>query len=1176
MLRIIFFTMLSLVIYSVHLPVAEAVEQTLVFQQGLNGYTGARDTWISKDDWATPPQNTVNYGQHTEIRTIGSYNKPLLRFDLNSIPSNSHIVLATLSLYNLTPSSSTGQDAARRVHLYQVLVNWDEGNQIESPINTSGDHGATGYNAFEYYPGEGANVSWGEMGMAAGEDYAEKPESYADVVNEGWYDWDVTDLLRVWIRGEQSNFGVVLIDASGYQEGYTQWRHFVSSQGVTADQRPQLVIVYNPDVPFADAGQDQEKLTWNGGEITLDGSSSHDRPGGNDATLTYSWRILQAAYGSGMSGALPGTTAITNFTPDMAGEWKIELTVTNELGETGTDTVHLRLLSIPSSHPRIYLTPAKLAALQARALPSNPRWTQLKAEADKSADQYNMQAKALVGQITGITSYCDEAIGVAMDMIADPYEWSTKAGDIALVFDWCYNRLSSQQITQFVGYFNALLDDISNGQDAPGWGNYWPRWCYSSALIGLASYGDNPRAQEWLDDYRHRRYRDNDLSLLGHIADGGAWPEGPVYDWIANWPRVKAVEAWRTATGEDLFESTGWFRNRLGYLLLQHWPGEAEEWGTPYRPYVSTGDSERNRGTMANYGRIMALILVGRYSGDPLASQLQAYLAAPPANRSSDFLCHEEFLWFDPNLGSNTPQLLTHYASGTGTLFMRSGWPDGAADTNTSPTYATFQCGDYFAYHQHYEQNSFTLFKYGDLAVDSGIYSGEGTSNHDINYYVRTIGHNTLVVYNPQEDFSKARPDASSNDGGQRSMFPATRGASTLDYFQQYITQYDTGDMLRYDDHAYFTYALGDATKAYNNPTYNQAMMGISGNVAKVSRFQREFVYLRPQTPGGPDYVVLFDRVGVTQPTFSGENTKLLFHTLNEPVVNGTESTISAGETLYANPDLATAVSDDGKLFMKFLLPSQRNVRKVGGRGVKAFWVFDDNYDWHWDPGEAQPRPTNDFEDVPYGEWRLELEPADTALEHNFLTVLQPTSAENILVLESGLITATGMAGAHISGASLDRLVLFSTANDGSPPSGTITYSYPKSGQTLNLLFDLQPGSCYDLTTSLTAGQLRVNLSPDVNGSSVANELGILVFMDSTSVVDGDVAPLGGRDGIVNVGDALVCLRFALGLETATQEDIQHGDVAPLDAGGQPNPDGVINVGDSLVILRKALGIIFF
>jgi len=76
---------------------------------------------------------------------------------------------------------------------------------------------------------------------------------------------------------------------------------------------------------------------------------------------------------------------------------------------------------------------------------------------------------------------------------------------------------------------------------------------------------------------------------------------------------------------------------------------------------------------------------------------------------------------------------------------------------------------------------------------------------------------------------------------------------------------------------------------------------------------------------------------------------------------------------------------------------------------------------------------------------------------------------------------------------------------------------------------------------------------------------------------DGDVAPFGNRDGTVTVGDALVALRFALGLETPTSEDIAHGDVAPfLEAESKPNPDGVINVGDALVILRKALGIIWF
>lgn len=1089
---------MAALMFLVQATASYAVDQTRVFQQGLNGYAGVRDTWVSMADWDTPKQHTVNYGQNENlILSRDGGENPLLRFDLSAIPANSAIRSATLSLYNITHSSYSGtRDFIRRIRLFTVLRDWDEGNQVNSPIDAAGKHGATGDHAFDYFTGEGTDVAWGERGMAAGTDYASIPESFCDVVNEGWYTWDVTKSVEAWIKGKQANYGVVLRDATGYEDDHLDDRTFVSSQGTThTDRRPKLTVVYNPDTPLADAGPDQENLSWDGAPVTLDGSGSHDRPGGDDASLTYSWRVLTAAYGSSMNGAVLPGAATAAFTPDLPGEWDIELTVTNNMGEIATDTVHLRLLKIPASHPRIYLTPAKLADLKARAVPTNPRWTQLKEEADDDGGE--MHAKALVYQITQEASYCSEAIDLALNLIADPDDWSTKAGDIALVYDYCHSLLSSEQQTTFINYFNTWGDDKPKGEDVPGWGNYWPRYGYSYALIGLTTYGDNPRAAEWLDEYRHRRYRDHDLSLLDYIAPGGAWPEGTVYDWIANWPRVKALEAWRTATGENLFESTPWFRNRLSYSLLHQWPGVGDAWGYAYHPYPSTGDAERNRGSMTNYGRIMSLILTERFPNESVTPQLQAYLATPPTNFSMDFLSHEEFLWFNPDAIAAQPSVLTHYAPATGTLFMRSDWPDGAADTNPDAAYATFQCGDHFTYHQHYDQNSFTLFKNGDLLLDSGVYSGDGLSHHDINYYVRTIAHNTLIVYNPNEDFSSARPDASSNDGGQRSLYPASRSPETLDYFQHYITQYDTGDMLRFEDSTYYTYALGDATKAYNNPVYNQTMdTSLSGNTAKVSRFQREFVYLRPETSGGSNYLVVYDRVGVTQPAFSGENTKLLFHTLNEPTVNGASSNVSPGETLYANADSASAVSGESKVFLEFLLPAQRNVRKVGGRGIKAFWVFDANYDWHWNVNEPQPRPVNDFEEIPYGEWRLELEPADTALEHNFLTVLHPADAGAAAMPPATLITpASGIEGVHIADGALNRVVLFSSATDGSAPVGTLTYSYRPTARTLNVLFDLTPETRYRLDTTLDNGTQTVTLTPDANGSLRVSTQGVLYFM---------------------------------------------------------------------------------
>ena len=850
-----------------------------------------------------------------------------------------------------------------------------------------------------------------------------------------------------------------------------------------------------PDVLYADAGMDQEILQWDGRAITLDGRASHDRPGGNGSTLTYTWRILTPAYDSARRGVI-GHAAVITFTPDVAGEWDFQLTISNDLGESASDSVHVRLLRIPAAHPRIYLTPTRLAALRARATAANPRWTQLKAAADAGD---GMLQEALVAQVSGDASYCTHALAEAQQRVDEDQDCSSCPGDIALVYDWCYDQMTAAQREDFIAYFNHRGEDPSYG-NVPGWGNYWPRHGYSFALMGLATYGDNPRAEEWLNAYRYDHIRDNDTALLNRIAAGGGWPEGMVYDWIANVFRVKATAAWESATGEHLFASTPWYRERLGYLLLHQWPGTAQEWGRQYHPYPSTGDSERNRGTMANYGRIMALILVGRFPDAPLAPQLQAYLATAPDDNSDSFLYHDEFLWFDPDLPTATPSLRTHYAAGTGTIFMRSGWPSGAADTDTSATYLTFQAGDHFTYHQHYDQNSFTLFKYADLALDSGVYSGDGLSHHDKNYYVRTIAHNTLVVYNPDENFEAARPDAISNDGGQRSMYPASRAPETVRYFDQHRAQYDTGDMLRFEDAALYTYALGDATQAYNSPAYNQAMEAnadYSGSVAKVSRFQRELVYLRPVNGDSSkgDYVILLDRVGVTEPRFSGANTKLLFHFFAEPDINGTGTAISTGETLYTDADLITADNGRGRLFVKSLLPAGVHLRKVGGRGQKAFWVFDANYDWQWSADEAQPRPTNDFEDVPYGEWRVEMEPPDTALNHTFLTILHPTENSTAAMPATHLIQAEGgMTGVYIADGELDRVALFSAAVDGSAPTGSVRYTITPTAKALNLLFDLPPNARYTLTTENQGRHTTLTLTPAREGALQVSDQGVLSF----------------------------------------------------------------------------------
>lgn len=61
------------------------------------------------------------------------------------------------------------------------------------------------------------------------------------------------------------------------------------------------------------------------------------------------------------------------------------------------------------------------------------------------------------------------------------------------------------------------------------------------------------------------------------------------------------------------------------------------------------------------------------------------------------------------------------------------------------------------------------------------------------------------------------------------------------------------------------------------------------------------------------------------------------------------------------------------------------------------------------------------------------------------------------------------------------------------------------------------------------------------------------------------------KDGKVDIADAVLALRVAVGLEQQTAEMLQEGDVAPLET-GLPKPDGKITTGDAIVILRKIVG----
>jgi hypothetical protein len=71
---------------------------------------------------------------------------------------------------------------------------------------------------------------------------------------------------------------------------------------------------------------------------------------------------------------------------------------------------------------------------------------------------------------------------------------------------------------------------------------------------------------------------------------------------------------------------------------------------------------------------------------------------------------------------------------------------------------------------------------------------------------------------------------------------------------------------------------------------------------------------------------------------------------------------------------------------------------------------------------------------------------------------------------------------------------------------------------------------------------------------------------------DGRIVAVSPADP--GVADALLALKHAVGiLPLLVGDQFAHGDVAPLDANGVPQPNGVIDIADALTILKRAVGL---
>jgi hypothetical protein len=593
-------------------------------------------------------------------------------------------------------------------------------------------------------------------------------------------------------------------------------------------------------------------------------------------------------------------------------------------------------------------------------------------------DMYATRAKAvMVGLVNRVESHpaLTEDAGFDGAFIED-------VAALAVGYDWSYGALTNEDRVVIRDTLWRAVKRLRNpaadtdgliwvGDQMSAFGNYEPRWLWALTATGLALWGEHEDAPTLLEFCRQ--------TLTGTIIpaldlqEGGAWAEGPVYGFIANWPKVQTALAWWTAAGENYFDDTEWWYDRLAYDLFLYHPAQVhtfdEDWGDPMPSYPSIiGDSERYHAIFVQ-GRAQDLILQAVFQGYDYANWM-AWFLRQPISAMPGWMASEEFLWRDPSWPGLPPATTTWFAPYNGHVFMRDAWVDDSGGLDTSATYVSFNAGDRLAYHQFYDQGNFTIFHNGeDLVVRSGVYSGDGTSDHDANYYARSIAANTILICDLAETFDGIRPngdrDVWLNDCGQRAMDPASRTAINVNYLLENWRAYDTGSIERFGEVGEVTYIRADITGAYNSTVYTTP-----DNHAKVSAVYRELVYWRPGT------VLVADRVVLTYPAYTP---MIVFHFQTEPTPSG----------LFFG-----SLVNGSAIYMQNLKPSS-TVTMVPGYQVAGQEV---NTSWGEPVG-------NNFEHDPYGYFRLEITSGQPDLDHWFLTGFvaqdadQPPPPEGILVL---------------------------------------------------------------------------------------------------------------------------------------------------------------------------------
>lgn len=694
----------------------------------------------------------------------------------------------------------------------------------------------------------------------------------------------------------------------------------------------------------------------------------------------------------------------------------------------------------PSVHPRLYLRSSDIPELRERL--KNPEIQKTIAKIKKLAVDRTPEEEAKAPDRSGFRYYAENR-GVtsrvqleAMDYLLNKKKSVArkaivamldtlrntnygKKGDLsrasgqmlmcgAMVYDWCYDQMKDSEKKAYINEFVRISKTMECGyppKNTEPIAGHSSEWMVMRDMLSaaIAIYDEFPEMYNNVMTMLCRDY----IPVRNYVYAGHNYHQGTSY---AN-----------VRFSNDLFSL--WILDRMGAGAVYDPAQQFVMYDFLYRRrpdgmVLPAGDV--NPGIGGSYG--LPAMLAYSYYKDP-------YLAYEyKRNTKIDNHCLIfDVLWRDYTIEPKSPETLplTKY-SGTpyGWMIARTGW-----DKNS--VIAEMKINEHFVgNHQHMDGGAFQIYYKGPLAIDAGAYhgtSGGYNSAHNKNFFKRTVAHNSLLVFDPNEKFASwnyggtDKTEFADNDGGQR--MPGDRWETCRSFADLLSDEYTTGQVLAHGiggDYMApeYSYLSGDITKAYSD---------------KVKEVKRSFVFLNLKSEKVPAAMVVFDKVVSKNAEFKKH---WLLHSIEEPKVSENGIVIKR-----------TKDGDSGMLSNTVLLPAKENLdmQVIGGKG-KEFWVNGTNYANA--PQAGRPDPRNER-----GEWRVEVSPSAPANEDYFLNVIQVADNNCNELHKASLLKGENLVGAVIA----DRIVTFS--KDGETINGKAEMDVQGNGTFKFVMTDMKPGT---------------------------------------------------------------------------------------------------------------------